>query len=93
MLEYVGSVLLLPAACAVVAMLVLRIRVPPLSLIGAGHAGSVLATVARGVLDVPAFPRLGLFDPFLWVTTGSVLVLAAARWREILRRTRGAGRV
>jgi hypothetical protein len=69
MLEYVGSVLLLPAACAVVAMLVLRIRVPPLSLIGAGHAGSVLATVARGVLDVPAFPRLGLFDPFLWVTT------------------------
>jgi len=64
-LEYVGSVFLLPVAAALLAMLFFRLRLSLLAIIGTGHAGAVLVTVLRSIVHLPAIRRLGLFDPFL----------------------------
>jgi len=91
MIEYVGLVLVLPFASALVVTVLLRRRVQPLVVLGLGHAATVLVTVVRGLLGIPVSRSLGLFDPFLAILVGSVIILSVshtcrATWRRLRAR-------
>lgn len=82
MISPVGSLLVLPLACAALALLagfVLRQRESVLGYFGAGWLGNIVATAARGALGIDPWKAIGFADPLIWIFAGCVVVLLAAR--------------